>query len=139
MMDRYLDYYKAQPSHDSPLFCQLYQTKFGYKAIDRGFSYIRIKLVFEAFRGIAPDLAHVGTQNLRSGGATAAGNAGVLVRLFLRHGRWSSVPARAGYVKDSSASRLSVSKALGFQFFLPSWFCPGDRSIWGTAGLKFSS
>ena len=24
MMNRYLDYYKAQPSHDSPLFCQLY-------------------------------------------------------------------------------------------------------------------
>ena len=42
-----------------------------------------------AFRGIVPDLARIGTHILRTGGATAAGNAGVPVRFFLRHGRWS--------------------------------------------------
>ena len=105
MMNRYLD--KAQLSHDSPLFCQLTRTKYGYKARARGLSYTRLReLVIEAFRGIVPDLA-------RSGGATAAANAGVPDRLFLRHGRWSSVSAKDGYVKDSLASRLSVSKALG--------------------------
>ena len=30
MMNRYLD--KAQLSHDSPLFCQLSKTKYGYRA-----------------------------------------------------------------------------------------------------------
>ena len=91
MMNRYLD--KAQLIHDS---------------------HTRLReLVIEAFRGIVPDLARVGTHSLRSGGATAAANAGVPDRLFLRHGRWSSVSAKDGYVKDSLASRLSVSKALG--------------------------
>ena len=50
------------------------------------------------------------------GVATAAANAGVPDRLILRHGRWSSVSAKDGYVKDSVASRLSVSKA--FRFFV---------------------
>ena len=71
------------------------------------------ELVFEAFRGIAPDLAGIGTHSLMSGGVTAAANASIPDRLFLRQSRWSSVFAKDGYVKDSLASRLSVSKALG--------------------------
>ena len=47
--------------------------------------------------------------SLRSGGATAAANAGVLDRLFKRHGRWRSESAKDGYVKDSVSSLLSVS------------------------------
>ena len=55
MMNRYLD--KAQLSHDSPLFCHLSKTKLGYKARARGLSYTRLReLVFEAFRGIVPEL-----------------------------------------------------------------------------------
>ena len=96
MMNRYLD--KAQLSHDSPPFCQLTRTKYGYKARARGLSYTRLReLVIEAFRGIIPDLARIGTHSLRSGGATAAANAGVPDRLFLRHGRWSSVSAKDGF------------------------------------------
>ena len=84
---------------------------------------------------------HIGTHNLRSAGATAAANAGVLDHLFLPHGLFpsrSSVSAKDGYVKDSLASRLSVSKALGIKVFCFSWSCPGDRPIW-PAGLGFSS
>ena len=78
MMNRYLD--KAQLSHDSPLFCQLTRSKYGYKARARGLSYTRLReLVIEVFRGIVPDLARIGTHSLRSGGATAAANAGVPV------------------------------------------------------------
>ena len=74
----------------------------------KGFTYIRLReLVFEAFTGIVPDLARNGTHSLRSGGATASST------LFTSR-RWSSVPAKAVYVKDSSAPLLSVSKALGF-------------------------
>ena len=59
MMNRYLD--KAQLSHDSPFFCQLSKTKYGYKARARSLCYIRLReLVIKAFRGIGPDLARVG-------------------------------------------------------------------------------
>ena len=68
MMNRYLD--KAQLSRDSPHFCQLFKTKYGYKARARGLSYTRLReLVIESFRGIVPDLAGIGTHSLRSGGA----------------------------------------------------------------------
>jgi len=111
-MNRYLD--KAQLSHDSPLFYQLSKTKYGYKARARGLSYTRLReLVIEAFIGILPDLSRIGTHSLRSGGATAAANAGVPDRIFLRRGRWPSVSTKAGYVKDSLASCLCVSKAKG--------------------------
>ena len=61
--------------------------------------------------GMDPKL--FGMHSLRAGGATAAANAGVPVRLFKRHGRWRSESAKDGYVKDSVERRLSVSKSLG--------------------------
>lgn len=48
--------------------------------------------------------------SLRAGGATAA--AGIPDRLFRRHGRWKSETAKDGYVKESEAALLSVSKGL---------------------------
>jgi len=69
--------------------------------------------VLEAFKDIVPDISAIGTHSLRSGGATAAANAGVPDRLFKRHGNWASESAKDGYVQDSLSSRLSVSKALG--------------------------
>ena len=53
-----------------------------------------------------------GLHSLRSGGATAAANAGVNDRLFKRHGRWRSDKAKDGYVKDNLEALLSVSKNL---------------------------
>ena len=90
------------------------KTKFGYKPRSKGLSYTRLReLVLEAFKDIVPDISAIGTHSLRSGGATAAANAGIPDRLFKRHGRWSSDSAKDGYVKDSLSSRLSVFKALG--------------------------
>ena len=115
MMNRYLD--RAGLSCDSPLFCQLSKTKCGYKPRSKGLSYSRLReLVLEAFKDIVPDISAIGTHSLRSGGATAAANAGVPDRLFKRHGRWASESAKDGYVQDSLSSRLSVSKALGISF-----------------------
>ena len=112
MMYRYLE--RAGLSCDSPLFCQLSKTKDGYKPRSKGLSYSRLReLVLEAFKDIVPDISAIGTHSLRSGGATAAANAGVPDRLFKRHGRWASESAKDGYVQDSLSSRLSVSKALG--------------------------
>jgi len=53
-----------------------------------------------------------GLHSLRSGGATAAANAGVNDRLFKHHGRWRSDKAKDGYVKDNLEAVLSVSKSL---------------------------
>ena len=112
MMIRYLD--RAGLSCDSPLFCQLSKTKSGYKPRSKGLSYSRLReLVLEAFKDIVPDISAIGTHSPRSGGATAAANAGVPDRLFKRHGCWASESAKDGYVQDSLSSRLSVSKALG--------------------------
>ena len=70
--------------------------------------------MLEAFKDIVPDISAISTHSLRSGGATAAANAGVPDRLFKRHGRWASESAKDGYVQDFlSFYRLSVSKALG--------------------------
>ena len=112
MMNRCLE--RAGLSCDSPLFCQLSKTKYGYKPRSKGLSYSRLReLVLEAFKDIVPDISAIGTHSLRSDGATAAANAGVPGRLFERHGRWASELAKDGYVRDSLSSRLSVSKALG--------------------------
>ena len=114
MMNRYLE--RARLSSDSPLFSQLSKTKCGYKPTSKGlsYSYSRLReLVLQAFKDIIPDISAVGKHSLRSGGATAAANAGVPDRLFQRHGRWASESAKDGYVQDSLSSRLSVSKALG--------------------------
>ena len=69
--------------------------------------------MLEAFKDIVPVISAIGTHSLRSGGATAAANAGVPDLLFKRHGRWTSVSAEDGYVQDSLSSSLSVSKVLG--------------------------
>ena len=112
MMNCYLD--RAGLSSDSPLFCQLSKTKCGYKPRSKGLSYSRLReLVLEVFKDIVPDISAFGTHSHRSGGSTAAANAGVPDRLFKRHGRWASGSAKHGYVQVSLSSRLSVSKALG--------------------------
>ena len=54
-----------------------------------------------------------GLHSLRSGGASAAVNAGVPDRMFKRHGRWRSKSAKDGYVKDSLEEHLMVSQKLG--------------------------
>ena len=62
---------------------------------------------------MVPDPSVYGTHSFRSGGATEAANSSVGERVFQRHGRWKSVSAKNGYVKDNITSRISVSKSLG--------------------------
>ena len=56
-------------------------------------------------------MSKIAVHSLRSGGATAAANAGVKDRMFKRHGRWVSENAKDGY--GNLDSMLSVSKSLG--------------------------
>ena len=76
MMNRYLD--RAGLSCDSALFCQLSKPKCGYKPRSKGLNYSRLReVVLEALKDIVPDISAIGAHSLRSGGATAAANAGV--------------------------------------------------------------
>ena len=97
MRNHYLE--RGGLSCDSPLFCQLPKTKFGYKARSKGLSYSRLReLVLKAFKGIERYISAVGTHSLRSSGATAAANAAVPDLLFRRHGRWASESSKDVYM-----------------------------------------
>ena len=62
---------------------------------------------------IGLDCKQFSLNSLRSGGASAAANAGVPDQCFKHHGRWLSDSAKDGYIQDKLEERLSVSKNLG--------------------------
>ena len=70
------------------------------------------ELFLKKLRELGIDSKQFGWHSLRAGGATAAANAGIPDRLFKRHGRWKTESAKDGYVEDSAAARLAVSKSL---------------------------
>jgi integrase len=81
--------------------------------INRSISYNSVRTLVKAkasLIGLNP--GSFATHSMRSGGSSAAANAGVGDRVFQRHGRWASVSAKDGYIKDDSRNRLSVTKAL---------------------------
>ena len=81
-----------------------------YTLRSTGISYTRTReVVLHAFSQLGYSTKLFGLHSLRSGGATAAANAGVNDRLFKRHGRWRSDKAKDGYIKDNLEALLSVS------------------------------
>ena len=52
------------------------------------------------------------TYSMRSGGATAAAEAGIDERLMQKHGRWSLASSKDRYIVDALDKRLGVSKML---------------------------
>jgi hypothetical protein len=64
--------------------------------------------------GLGLNASDFGTHSLHAGGSSAAANSGVCDRLFQRHGRWASVAAKDGYIKDyiKKNKRLSVTLAM---------------------------
>ena len=101
-------------SHDK-VFRAIVNTKSGETLPKTGgLSYTRLReLLIAKIAQLGMDPALFGMHSLRTGGATAAANAGMPDRLFKRHGRWRSESAKDGYVKDSVERRLDVSKSLG--------------------------
>jgi integrase len=79
-----------------------------------------IKLTYNTVRSVVRekcsqiglDAKQFGTHSMRSGGSTAAANAGIGDRVFQRHGRWASSAAKDGYVKDGLNVKLAVTLAL---------------------------
>ena len=115
MTERYVQLAGISGSSDLNLFRGIVRTKNGIKLRTQGgLSYTRMReLLLEKLAHLGLDTKIYGLHSLRSGGATAAANAGVPDRLFKRHGRWRSETAKDGYVKDSVTSRLGVTAKLG--------------------------
>jgi len=71
------------------------------------------EVVLDMLSAVGLDQRKFGLHSLRSGGASAAANAGVPDRMFKRHGRWRSENAKDGYIQDALDERLTVSRNLG--------------------------
>ena len=115
MMERY--FHLADINRDAKkfLFRGLTQTRGGYRLRPSDWiSYSRVReLLLDKLKAVGLDPKQFGLHSLRSGGASAAANAGVPDRWFKRHGRWLSENAKDGYIKDKLEDRLSVSRNLG--------------------------
>jgi integrase len=115
VLHRYMQLANVQAAPNNFLFRRVVCAG-GAKRLHHSFqslSYSNVRDIVKAkaiFLGLDPSC--YGTHSLRSGGCSAAANAGVSDRLFQRHGRWASVAAKDGYVKDSLSSRLSVTRSM---------------------------
>ena len=91
-----------------------HKSTLSYSLGSRPISYTRAReLLLNSLVELGFPKSSYGLDSLRSGGASAAANAGISDRLFKRHGRWKSDRAKDGYVKDNINSLLSVSRSLG--------------------------
>ena len=90
MAERYMKLADIRGSPDLNLFRGIVRTKNGVKLrAQGGLSYTRMReLLLEKLTHVGLDPKSYGLHSLRSGGATAAANAGVPDRLFKQHGRW---------------------------------------------------
>lgn len=115
MLQRYLRVSKQSISTPKFLFRPCIRSKANSFLIykDKCLSYTRAKeTLINRLREVAGNL-NLGLHSLRSGGVTAAANAGVNGRCLKRHGRWRADSSKDGYVADSLDRRLEVSKHLG--------------------------
>ena len=114
MLERY--YAMAALPNQSRLrvFRGIVVTRSGERLRSQGsLSYTRLRELFlSKLSQLGFDSKQFGLHSLRSGGASAAANAGVPDRLFKRHGRWRSESAKDGYIKDSVSALMSVSESL---------------------------
>ena len=116
---------------DNPVFCgfngrlvaarpgdtQPYPTAIAYE------QYMRyLSSWFSGVLGISPAefRSQYGSHSCRSGGASAAANAGVSVEAWGQHGDWASFQSQRGYMALDEERILSVSRAIMQQPELPS-------------------
>ena len=100
---------------DKYIFRGIENTKNGQKLkkIDKPLSYTTVRAhVLNLLANIGLDPTKFGLHSLRSGGASAAANLGVNVRLFKKHGRWKSDKVKGSYVHEDIESKFSVSRSL---------------------------
>lgn len=117
LLERYLRLANIQPDSNEFIFRQIYFDKssrsYGLKNIDKPISYSCIRDVLKRnLTSLGFDQTKYSLHSFRSGGASTSANNNVSDRLIQRHGRWKSVSAKDGYIKDSMEDRLFVSKQL---------------------------
>ena len=115
ILKRYVETADILLSSPEKLFSKVYYVAAlkCYKLRPGGLSYSRAReIVLQAFESLGYDKKKFGLHSLRSGGATAAANAGLNERLLKRHGRWKTDLAKDGYVQDDLDAMLSVSRCL---------------------------
>lgn len=114
ILSRYIREFNIELTSEQAFFRKLHVSSKGkYSLRGEGLTYSCARsVVLEAISKIGYPTDKFGLHSFRSGGATAAANAGVNDRLFKRHGRWKSETAKDGYVKDNVEALLSVSKRL---------------------------
>ena len=114
MLERYYAIAALPKLSKLRLFRGIVVAKSGERLRSQGsLSYTRLRELFWGkLAGLGFDPKQFGLHSLRSGGASAAANAGVPDRLFKRHGRWRSESAKDGYIKDSMSALMSVSESL---------------------------
>ena len=77
-------------------------------------SYTRARELFlVVVTALGLDREEFSLHSLRSGGPSAAENAGVDDRLFKSNGRWRSESAKDGYIEENIEKLLTVSRMLG--------------------------
>ena len=94
-----------------PLFRRVIRAPRSGDYLSGKMSYTRAReLIREGLQraGIHPD--GLGTHSLRSGGATAAANAGVADRLIQRHGGWRCATSQHCYIEENLSDLMSVSQ-----------------------------
>ena len=86
----HLESFPVDPSHY--VFRALSKTRSGHTLVSTN-KPISCSSVIDYFKSTFKDIvpALFSTDSLRAGGASAAANAGMADRLFLRHGRWKPV------------------------------------------------
>ena len=112
MLMKYVGLANVNIFSDMYLFRPLYRSKnkCGLMKVNKPISYTTAReCIVKRLKLVAPEL-NLGLHSLRSGGATIAD---VNERCWKHHGRWKSDSSKDGYVTDSIANRLEVSKHLG--------------------------
>ena len=107
-LERYLAALGIKLDEYFHLFRALAPPKSSAKVRQHGISYTRAREIVKVALKVITNVYKISLNSLRSGGASAAANAGIPDRLFKRHGRWASKNAIDCYVKDNLDSLLFV-------------------------------
>lgn len=115
LLSKYFSICKIESSSEQYLFKPIFRSGKRCSLIykNKKLSYTRAReCIVARLKEVCGDI-NIGLHSLRAGGATVAANADVNERCWKRHGRWKSDTAKDGYVADSLAHRLEVTKKLG--------------------------
>ena len=115
LLKAYLSKLDIDPHSSEFIFRPLVKTKSSYKLVQKdkpiSYSTFRDQLV-KSLQNVVPDPSVYRTQSFRSGGASRAANCGIGDMVFQRHGRWKTVAAKDGYVKDDISFKVFGSLVL---------------------------